>query len=247
MLIDPKFTVKADKSDWRDNYYNFARTELRPYVDLRPWAGNVEDQLDLGSCTGQAVVSAFELMVNMNYPDKVQDLSRLFVYYNARLLENNTGVDNGAFVRDAVKAVRNYGICSEAVWPYNINQFNAKPSDKCYSDARHRVITRYYRLVSIKDMLDALNANHPIVSSLYVYSDFNDLGPVKAELRMPKQDEEYLGGHALTIVGYDLHKRMFLAKNSFGPNWGDNGYCWIPFDYADQQFMDSWIFDITVR
>jgi C1A family cysteine protease len=46
------------------------------------------------------------------------------------------------------------------------------------------------------------------------------------------------------MVGYDLEKRLFLAKNSFGPDWGDNGYCWIPFDYIKQEGYDIWTFDI---
>jgi C1A family cysteine protease len=247
MLIDKRFTTKADKPDWRDRYYNFARTELRPYVDLRPWAGKVEDQLDLGSCTGQAVVAAYELLVNMNAPEKSTDLSRLFVYYNSRLLEGDVLSDKGAYIRDAIKAVRSYGICSENIWPYNVSQFTTKPTNECYTDARHRVIKNYYRVTILDDILDALNANHPVVSSMLVYSDFNKISNVKAKLSMPQTGEQYIGGHAITLVGYDLPNKLLLAKNSFGSDWGDNGYFWIPFDYAETQFMDNWIFDIFLR
>ena len=123
------FRVKADPIDWRDRYYNFARIESpRERVDLRSWASPVEDQLHLGSCVGQAVVGAYELLLNKADKTKFTDLSRLFVYYNARLLDNIPEEDVGAYTRDGIKAVNNYGVCSEQVWPYLIEKFANAPS-----------------------------------------------------------------------------------------------------------------------
>jgi C1A family cysteine protease len=39
----------------------------------------------------------------------------------------------------------------------------------------------------------------------------------------------------------------FLAKNSFGTEWGDNGYCWIPFDYAENYIFDRWVLMLTIN
>jgi len=247
MLVNRRYPVRAEKIDWRDRYYNFARGELRPYVDLRPWASPVEDQLRLGSCTGQAVVGAYELLLNKNQPDQLVDLSRLFVYYNARLLEDGISIDQGAYVKDAIKAVRQYGICTESLWPYNTDQFTVKPTLDCYNDAKRRTIKNYYRLVTLQDMLDALNADHPVVFSLAVYPEFDDISASNPVLAMPKNEDHFLGGHAMTLVGYDLHRRMLLARNSFGTEWGEKGYCWIPFDYAGTDFMDTWVFDINLQ
>jgi C1A family cysteine protease len=47
-------------------------------------------------------------------------------------------------------------------------------------------------------------------------------------------------------VGYDLTKKLFLARNSFGEDWCMGGYFWVPFDYAKKDFMDSWTFDIQL-
>ena len=247
MLVNRRYPVRADKSDWRDRYYNFARGELRPYVDLRPWASPVEDQYRLGSCTGQAVVGAYELLLNKNQPDQLIDLSRLFVYYNARLLEDGVSIDQGAYVRDAIKAVRQYGVCAESLWPYDTEKFAIKPGLECYNDAKRRTIKNYYRLVTLQDILDALNADHPVVFSLAVYPQFDDISADNPILAMPKSDDHFLGGHAMTLVGYDLHRQLLLARNSFGAYWGDKGYCWIPFDYAGTDFMDTWVFDIDIK
>jgi C1A family cysteine protease len=51
----------------------------------------------------------------------------------------------------------------------------------------------------------------------------------------------------MCVVGYDLDKKMLLCRNSFGTDWGNQGYCWIPFEYADKNFTDMWSFNISVK
>jgi C1A family cysteine protease len=247
-MYQTSFRVKADPLDWRDRYYNFARVEKpREYVDLRQWASPIEDQLHLGSCVGQAVVGAYELLLNKTDRKKYTDLSRLFVYYNARLLDDSVSEDVGAYVRDGIKAVNKYGICSELSWPYLIERFARTPSIQSYEDAKHRLIKQYYKIQDIKDMVDALNANSPVVTSLNVYDSFYDLeSPGVYILPMPEPRENLIGGHAVSFVGYNLPKKLFLARNSFGVDWGDEGYFWVPFEYAEKDFMDSWTFDIEL-
>lgn len=242
------FRVKADPQDWRDHYYNFARVESpRDRVDLRPWASPVEDQLHLGSCVGQAVVGAYELLLNKADKTRFTDLSRLFVYYNARLLDNAVEEDVGAYVRDGIKAVNKYGVCSESTWPYLVERFAYAPSIQSYEDARSRLIKKYYRIDNIKNMIDALNADYPVVTSMNVYDSFDELEYSRDHvLPMPRASENLIGGHAVTFVGYDLSKKLFLARNSFGTDWGDKGYFSVPFDYAEKDFMDNWTFDIEL-
>jgi len=48
-------------------------------------------------------------------------------------------------------------------------------------------------------------------------------------------------------VGYDLNKKVLLARNSFGRDWGMEGYCYLPFDYVRQEVMDMWVFDIYLN
>lgn len=248
LVLKSKYNVRQDPSDWRDLPYSFARQPLREIVDLRQWASPIESQGHLGSCTGQAVVGAYELLLNKEYPDKFVDLSRLFVYYNARLIENVVNEDVGAYVRDAVKAVQKYGVCSERIWPYYISDFALTPSIPSYEDARHRNIKNYYRIHTLEDVLDALNKEWPVVFSMRVYSQFEDLYYSTTTIEMPKSYElqSPIGAHAMCFVGYDLQKKVLIARNSFGTDWGMQGYCYIPFEYMRQEVMDNWIFDIEL-
>jgi C1A family cysteine protease len=242
-----QYRVRADPPDWRDLVYESTRQPLRDVVDLRPWASVVEEQGHLGSCTGQAVVGSYELLVNQNYAAQSIELSRLFVYYNARLLEDVVNEDVGAYIRDAIRAVQRYGVCDERVWPYRINYFNITPTEDSYADAKKRNIKNYRRVSGLPDILDVLNTNRPITFSLLVYREFDRLeDSADYVLRLPPPDAQPLGGHAMCLVGYDLKRELVLARNSFGPNWCMGGYCWITFDYMRQETMDNWVFDVAL-
>jgi C1A family cysteine protease len=242
-----QYRVRADPPDWRDMPYEPTNLPLREIVDLRKWASVIEQQGHLGSCTGQAVVGAYELLLNRDYANQFTDLSRLFVYYNARLLEGVVSEDVGAYIRDAIRAVQRYGVCDERTWPYRINYFNVTPTDTSYQDAKKRNIKNYRRIVGLPGILDALNANRPVAFSLLVYREFDLLENSNDYiLRTPSAGAQPLGGHAMCLVGYDLKRELVLARNSFGADWCMGGYCWITFDYVRQETMDNWVFDVEL-
>lgn len=216
-------------------------------VDLRPLTSPVEDQIDLGSCTGSALTSAYELLVKLKQSEKFVELSRLFVYYNARLIENTVDVDSGAYMRDGIKALRKYGVCREELWPYKTEEFATQPTQECYGDATSRSIKNYRRLATVNDILDALNNNQPVVFGMAVYDSFMDIDVYNPTIQMPNFDEQSIGGHAMLMVGYNLSKKLFLAQNSFGTSWGDGGFCWMPFNYVRQEVYDVWTFDLSDR
>lgn len=240
------YKVRADQDDLRDFLYVPVRSPLRDQVDMRQWASPVEDQRHLGSCTGNAVVGAYELLMNKQSPQQFIDLSRLFVYYNARLIEGNVENDEGAYIRDGIKSVVEYGVCTEKIWPYNIEMFSITPTVSSYDDAKTRNIKNYFRIINLDCTLDAMNNDKPVVIGMRVYPEFDELTSNDPVLKMPKPNAEPIGGHAMCLVGYDMSRQQVLARNSFGPNWCINGYCWIPFEYVKQEFMDSWVFDITL-
>jgi len=249
MLIDKKYyKAKQDPEDFRDFVYQTSNNTLKDHVDLRKYCSPVENQRHLGSCTGQAVAGAYELLLNKEVPNKFTDLSRLFIYYNARLIENMQDSDVGAYMRDAIKAVEQHGICSESIWPYNIRNFAVKPNELSYEDAKQRNIKNYYRILNVQDTLDALNNGLPVSFSFRVYPGFDDLdNSSNYILPLPKKGEEPIGGHAMVFVGYDIPKQLFIVRNSFGRFWCDNGYCYMPFQYVTDEVMDSWVFDIDLK
>jgi hypothetical protein len=111
-----------DRPDQRDLMFSAVYKpipKLPASVDLQATFSAVEDQGSLGSCTANALVGALEFLENKDHVP-FTDLSRLFVYYNERVIEHTVGSDSGAMLRDGIKTLAKQGVCSEKKWPYAI-------------------------------------------------------------------------------------------------------------------------------
>src|SRR5271167_956273 len=212
-------------------------------VDLRPHCPPVYDQGDLGSCTGNAIAAAveFDLMKQGKTPMMP---SRLFIYYNERLMEGDVGEDAGAQIHDGIKCIATYGVCDEALWPYNQAQFTAKPSDAAYAAAAQEKALSYYTLdINVVEMKQALAQGYPIVIGMQVFAEME--GEAVAEtgiVPMPSNFGMSLGGHCVLVVGYDDAKQVLIVRNSWGPDWGMGGYFMIPYGYVNEELMtDFWV------
>lgn len=236
--------LRPSCADSRDYRYQGQRLELREQVDLREWDSAVEDQSTLGSCVGSAIAAAYEHITRRQASDQFVELSKLFIYYNARVLEDAVSLDQGATLRNGLQGCKVYGICREDLWPYKLEQFDDRPPDTAYEDAKHRLIKEYRSLSGLSEILDALDAERPVVIGVTLYEPFLYLDAEHSTVPMPQEGDITAGDHAMVLVGYDQSKKLLLAKNSFGKDWGDQGYCWIPYDYAEKYIFEQWVFDI---
>lgn len=236
-----KIRYRSSVPDVKHAVYVNTGKPLNPTVDLRQWGMLVEDQRYMSSCTGNAIVSGYELMTKRLYPDAAVDLSRLFVYYNARIYEDTVTWDSGASISNGLRGLSVYGVCKESLSPYAYSKLLIEPSQEAYAEALHRKITKYERVVSINDALDAINNNYPVVAGIDIFESFFDLTKDKS---IVSEGNVSAGGHAVLLVGYDSTKRHFIVENSFGKNWGDSGYFYMPFDYYSEYMLEQWIFDI---
>lgn len=237
--------LKPSFPDPRDWQYRKQGLELAESVDLREWDSTIEHQGYLGSCASHAVTSAYELMVKDQYPNYFADLSRLFVYYNTRELENTLLKDSGVYqLRSSLVAVKKYGICKEELWPYNPVQVFVRPSVESFNEAKPRVITSYQRLHTLSELLESVSQRRPVVIGLEIFSNFEDVG-ADGIVDMPGPSNGSLGGHAMVLVGYSQSRQTFTAKNSFGNSWGDNGYCYLPWEYVRLHVFEKWRFEIS--
>ena len=123
-----------DLPDERDHIYAAPPrflSDLPPATDLRPHCPAVYDQGMLGSCTANAIGGAVEFdRIKQKLADFVP--SRLFIYYNERVIEGTVGSDSGAQLRDGIKSVASQGACPEPEWPYEIAKFTQKPPAKAW-------------------------------------------------------------------------------------------------------------------
>lgn len=230
-----------DLPDHRDHMYaapSAILSELPLKVDLRDkfQFPPVYNQGDLGSCTANAIAAAIEFeRINQNLPDFTP--SRLFIYYNERVIEGTVNSDCGAQIRDGIRTVAEQGACSETDWPYDIANFATQPSPQCYVDARKDKVVLYTRLSNIlTQMKGCLASGYPFVFGFSVYTSFESQEVAQSgNAPMPSPGEQCEGGHAVLAVGYDDSLQRFIIRNSWGPNWGMQGYFTLPYSYL----MDS--------
>lgn len=244
--LSRKFNVQPSPVDQRDKNYTVKNIPVKIETDLREWDSSVEDQLTLGSCVSHALTSCFELMTKQDTPEKFVDLSRLFSYYHTRVLEDTVNKDDGVLhIRNALKAANHYGICKEELWPYVIENFAQQPWPHCYLDAAKRKVLSYQTIGSYVDILEHLTLSRPVMVGMSVFEGFMTVNDKNPTIPMPSEYDYIVGGHAVAIVGYSLPKQHFIVKNSFGKEWGENGYCYMSFDYLNKYVFEGWSFDVA--
>lgn len=227
-----------DLPDQRDYRYATVRREALakpapPLVDLRAQCPPVYDQGSLGSCTANAIGGAFQFeLIKQKLPVFIP--SRLFIYYNERVMEGHVKEDSGAQIRDGIKSVATQGVCDEVLWPYNVSKFAKKPTKKLYKKALKSQALQYTRLnnTAINELKTCLASGNPFVFGFTVYQSFEGDKMAKSGIMtMPAKNESVLGGHAVMAVGYDDKKKAFIVRNSWGDTWGLKGYFYMPYDY----------------
>jgi C1A family cysteine protease len=239
-----------DFPDSRDRVYQLPRraSALPPAVDLRAGCPALYDQGNLGSCTANAIGAAIE------FDQKKQKLatatpSRLFIYYNERVIEGTVDTDSGAQIRDGIKTVASDGACPETMWGYIEANFAKEPPAGCYQYAKLHPAVQYARVIQdVGQMKACLAGGYPFVFGFTVYESFESDAVAKSGVvEMPSSSETEVGGHAVMAVGYDDASARFLVRNSWGAEWGVGGYFTLPYEYLmDQNLADDfWVIRVV--
>jgi len=197
--------------------------DLRTHKNMPP----VYDQGQLSSCTANALVASFQ------YEDPAFFGSRLFLYYNERLIERDVEEDAGAQLRDGIKSLKIYGVCAESDWPYEPEKFDEKPPANCYQSAIAHKATQVQNIhQDINSMKNCLYAGLPFVVGMQVFEEFESQAVAQSGIvPMPTPTSQIIGGHAVLVVGYDDRQQQWIVRNSWGADWGDHGYFYLPYLY----------------
>lgn len=220
---------------------------LPTQVDMRAQCPPVYDQGQLGSCTANAIGGLAEFLM-MKEGHNAFVPSRLFIYYNERVLEGSVPDDAGASISDSVVAVNKWGCPNEALWWYNTGNnkkgvpvFTVKPNHLVYADGVKHLVTNYAQVnQDLNSMKAILASDYPVTVGFTVYDSFESDAVAKTGIvPMPAKTENILGGHAVLVVGYDDSTSYFIVRNSWGTGWGQAGYFMMPYAYLTDSNLSS--------
>ena len=154
--------------------------------------------------------------------------STTFTYYVQKDMTHDLKADDGSCIEFALDAVRKYGACNSKVWP-NENPWNKKPSKEAYADGKHgHEVTNYYMVKNLTEIKKALSSGYPVALAMdWVNSTLTD----EYILYEPSREElkDCYSGHAIVLVGYDDKKKLIEFRNSWGSDWGNNGYAYMTY------------------
>jgi C1A family cysteine protease len=226
------------------------KVATRKREDLREWCPPVEDQEALGSCTAHAGVALVEYYEKKAAGEHL-DASRLFLYKVTRNLLHWTG-DTGAYLRTTMKAMRLFGVPPEEYYAYDVARFDDEPEAFLYAFAANYKALVYTRLDLagtdkddlLRQIKRLLRNGFPSMFGFTVYSSL--YGAEQGRIPYPREGDKVVGGHAVVAVGYDNDLEIgedtgaLLIRNSWGTDWGEDGYGWLPYKYVTAGLAVDW-------
>ncbi len=224
--------------------------KLPKSIDLSAFCDPIRNQGRINSCTAHSTATAMYMNVSQKLKKKIS-FSRLFIYYNTRRIENSIPNDIGvAHAANVLLALQQYGSPPEKNWPYTDveRRFDDLPSSSAFNAALNY---RYTDSVitplpgNIRSFREALVRKKPIIFGIKLYeSFFSDSVALTGQVPVPQSSgrDDFVCGHSMLIVGYDDKTKRFKVRNSWGPEWGSKGYCFMPYSYVLSHFaLDFYI------
>ena len=232
-----KLGLKRSPQDKRDLKMHVPQNKILPNKYEIPVIRCSYNQGDIGSCSSNVICN--QIMSLKDYSDNEYP-SRLFQYYNSRLISGNEAFNDGCTYRDAYKSLSLFGFCDEQLWCYDTSKYAEKPPQEAYDKANKTLVKLYQSLPPCLYAIQfALTQNLPVAFGTMVYENFNN---INENFIVPYPAGQMLGGHALLIIGYDNETKLFKVKNSWGHEWGDGkGCCYMHYDHVlNSESFDFW-------
>jgi C1A family cysteine protease len=197
-------------------YPSKKQLKLPKTLDLRKDLQPIRNQGSQGTCAAQ-VGSCIKEWQEKKDIKLNEYMSPQFIYNNRENYPNS-----GMYGRDVMKILKNKGCCREHKFLYGKYKNKNYTSLEAEEDAKNFKILAYARVTTIEGLKKALYKNGPC------YISFPTYDKTKNFWKQKKQDQKRLGGHAVTVVGYD--KKGFILRNSWSVIWGDYGYTLYPYE-----------------
>jgi C1A family cysteine protease len=216
-------------------------------VDLRKTWWSINNQESTGSCVGWATADGVGRF-HMEKAGKItttQMLSPRFVWMGSKETDSFTSRPEsfiegaGTTLKAAVDIARKYGFALESDLPFHIqtNMFLGE-EDEFWAGCALRRVAAYFNLKrELNNWKVWLATKGPILVGLNVDASWDHCDTTGGNIDTFKPNTAR-GGHAVAVVGYKTDGR-FIVRNSWGTNWGDNGFGYVSPAYIGASFFNE--------
>lgn len=209
----------------------FANVVEQDAVDLRKYCSPIGDQGQTGRCSAFAWTHATEMSCNI-LQDQSQRLSPNFTMLEFQQMQGDaqdyqyaySGGDGTVSGPDPGRVLVANGTCRQELWPDDRDRPLA-PERQLESDAERYRLQAVPLPIALEDVRKVLSAGCPVHVSMSTGRAFSDVGR-DGLFNAAEAPWGRHGRHAMLMVGYTGN--FFILKNSWGPDWGDQGYCYVP-------------------
>jgi C1A family cysteine protease len=208
--------IKKSPYDWRDFKFRaiYAPVSLPSKSNNRQFMLPARDQGNQGTCAAFSASEAQQCRDTKEFGLK-EYLSPQFIY-NQREDLNEEGMTN----RDLMKLIQDKGVCLEHLYRYGTF---TEPTQEAYENALNHRSNNYAKIDFLSELKQALYIKGPCVMAIPVYN-------YTERMWYQRVGDEFLGGHDVCVVDYDDDERTLLILNSWGDDFGDEGYIEMSYD-----------------
>lgn len=221
------------------------KANLPTSVDLSSKFPAVQDQGYLGSCVTFATTydKTYEENLKLNW-----GVSSINHFFSPSFIYSQIHIDNsedggGSYFSDAFNLVESEGDTTLNDMPYNGNYYGYEtlPTSAQKAHALNYKATGWSELQNgnYNQIRQELAKGVPVIIAIPVYPDFDNLSPSNPIYDNTSGTSR--GGHALCVVGYDDSKKAVKIINSWGTNWGLDGYGWISYKLLQNQSVEEYV------
>lgn len=205
-----------DQSDWLwSNFYGIPPTDLSATLLRESFVGPAEDQQDAPQCVSFSITALKhhdEFCKNGEWLRFDPDV----VYRNCKARDSDMDKD-GTSIRTAFKVATKLGLKAQ--------------------DNKFYYVRAYARLKNVQEVCHAVSLGKVVMLGMHLPVGISDL-KYDSLIPLSEQGED---AHCMLIVGYDLPRQLLRLRNSWGCEWGDNGHCWMSFEYlSSSHIFDCW-------
>jgi C1A family cysteine protease len=209
----------------------FANVVEKDAVDLRKYCSPIGDQGQTGRCGAFAWTHATEMSRNIVYNESVQ-LSPTYTMLEFQRMQGDAkdfeyaykGGDGTISGPDPGQVLVKSGTCKQEFWP-DETPHPLTAEEQMQADAEQHRLDGAVLPIAFEDVRKVLSAGCPVQVSMNTGQTFSTVGR-DGLFNAAEEPTGMHGRHAMLIVGYVGN--FFIVKNSWGTDWGDQGYCYIP-------------------